>query len=71
MRVLLTGGAGYIGSHTALVLLEQGHDVVVVDDEDRGLCTLRGMLELAVHTSWAQETLARAASGEASSTGSF
>lgn len=32
MRVLLTGGAGYIGSHTALVLLERGHDVVVVDD---------------------------------------
>lgn len=32
MRVLLTGGAGYIGSHTALVLLEQGHDVLVLDD---------------------------------------
>lgn len=32
MRVLLTGGAGYIGSHTALVLLEQGHEVIVVDD---------------------------------------
>lgn len=32
MRVLLTGGAGYIGSHTALVLLERGHDVLVLDD---------------------------------------
>ncbi len=32
MRVLLTGGAGYIGSHTALVLLKRGHDVVVLDD---------------------------------------
>lgn len=32
MRVLLTGGAGYIGSHTALALLEQGHDVVVFDN---------------------------------------
>lgn len=32
MRVLLTGGAGYIGSHTALVLLEHGHEVVVLDD---------------------------------------
>ncbi|QIK63035.1 UDP-glucose 4-epimerase GalE [Leucobacter viscericola] len=32
MRVLLTGGAGYIGSHTALVLLDQGHDVVILDD---------------------------------------
>ena len=32
MRVLLTGGAGYIGSHTALVLTEQGHEVLVLDD---------------------------------------
>ncbi|WP_022869723.1 UDP-glucose 4-epimerase GalE [Yaniella halotolerans] len=32
MRVLLTGGAGYIGSHTAVVLLEEGHDVAVLDD---------------------------------------
>ncbi|UOV99858.1 UDP-glucose 4-epimerase GalE [Agrococcus sp. SCSIO52902] len=32
MRVLLTGGAGYIGSHTAIALLESGHDVVVLDD---------------------------------------
>jgi len=31
-RVLLTGGAGYIGSHTCLALLEQGHEVVIVDD---------------------------------------
>lgn len=32
MRILLTGGAGYIGSHVALVLLERGDDVVVIDD---------------------------------------
>ena len=32
MRVLVTGGAGYIGSHTTLVLLEAGHEVVVVDN---------------------------------------
>ncbi|MCK2183041.1 UDP-glucose 4-epimerase GalE [Halomonas getboli] len=32
MRVLVTGGAGYIGSHTAVELLEAGHDVVVVDN---------------------------------------
>lgn len=32
MRVLLTGGAGYIGSHTAVVLLDRGHEVVVLDD---------------------------------------
>ena len=32
MRVLVTGGAGYIGSHTCVQLLERGHDVVVVDN---------------------------------------
>jgi len=30
--VLVTGGAGYIGSHTCVVLLEAGYDVVVVDN---------------------------------------
>lgn len=32
MKVFLTGGAGFIGSHTALVLLEAGHEVVVYDN---------------------------------------
>jgi len=32
MRVLVTGGAGYIGSHTCVELLNAGHDVVVVDN---------------------------------------
>lgn len=32
MRVLLTGGAGYIGSHTAVECLAAGHDIVVVDN---------------------------------------
>ena len=31
MRVLLTGGAGFIGSHTALALLERGHEVLIYD----------------------------------------
>ena len=33
-RVLITGGAGFIGSHTCLVLLEQGHELVVLDNFD-------------------------------------
>ena len=32
MNILLTGGAGYIGSHTSLALIESGHDIVIVDD---------------------------------------
>ena len=32
MKVLVTGGAGYIGSHTCVELMESGHDVVVVDN---------------------------------------
>lgn len=32
MRLLVLGGAGYIGSHTALELVKKGHDVVVVDN---------------------------------------
>ena len=32
MKVLLTGGAGYIGSHTAVELLEEGHEVIIIDN---------------------------------------
>ena len=32
MNVLVTGGAGYIGSHTVLSLLEAGHSVLVADN---------------------------------------
>lgn len=32
MKLLVTGGAGYIGSHTVLELLQAGHDVVVLDN---------------------------------------
>jgi UDP-glucose 4-epimerase len=32
MNILVTGGAGYIGSHTCVALLEEGHSVIIVDN---------------------------------------
>jgi UDP-glucose 4-epimerase len=53
--VLLTGGAGYIGSHTCVALLEAGHRVIVVDDlsnsTETSLERVRGIVDgdLAFH----------------------
>ena len=43
MRVLVSGGAGYIGSHTVIRLVEAGHDVVVVDDFSNAKPTVVGL----------------------------
>ena len=36
MRVLVTGGAGYVGSHAAKQLAKSGHDVLIVDNLAEG-----------------------------------
>ena len=36
MNFLLTGGAGYIGSHAALCLLDAGHNVHIIDNLSTG-----------------------------------
>ena len=36
MKILLTGGAGYIGSHVLLSILRDNHDVYIIDDLSTG-----------------------------------
>ena len=45
MRVLVSGGAGYIGSHTTLQVLAAGHDVVVVDNFSNAKPSVMARLE--------------------------
>ena len=48
MTVLITGGAGYIGSHTARLLTELGRDVVALDTLERGYRDSLGDIDLVV-----------------------
>lgn len=45
MNVLVTGGAGYIGSHTVLELLDAGHEVMIVDDLSNAHAEVIGRIE--------------------------
>lgn len=45
MNILLTGGLGYIGSHTAVQLLEAGHNVVIVDNLSNSKIEIKGKIE--------------------------
>jgi UDP-glucose 4-epimerase len=49
MRILVTGGAGYIGSHACVELLQAGHEVVVVDNlvnsKEEALRRVQGITE--------------------------
>ena len=46
MRVLVTGGAGYIGSHAVRALKRAGHEVVIFDNLSRGFRELVRGFEL-------------------------
>ena len=50
MRILVTGGAGYIGSHTCVELLQSGHEVTVVDNfRNSRREALEGVAEICGH----------------------
>ena len=50
MRVLITGGAGFIGSHLAQSYLERGHEVYVIDDLSTGsLSNIKALQETAAY----------------------
>ena len=45
MKVLVTGGLGFIGSHTVIDLVQAGHQVVVVDNDSSGIPNARKHIE--------------------------
>jgi len=63
-EVLVTGGAGYVGSHTVLALLAAGYRVVVIDDLSRGhRAALPSEVELVVADLRDEDALERALHG--------
>lgn len=59
MRILVTGGAGYIGSHATLRLLRDGHEVLVIDNLSRGHAGALGAVRRSVANAEARLTFAK------------
>ncbi|MGH9668564.1 MAG: UDP-glucose 4-epimerase GalE [Terriglobales bacterium] len=63
MRVLVTGGAGYVGSHAARELVRRGHDVLIYDNLSTGHRSLTNGFELIVADIGDRKELASALRG--------
>jgi UDP-glucose 4-epimerase len=46
MKILVTGGTGYIGSHVVVELLEQGHEVEILDNLTNSKITVLDQIEM-------------------------
>ena len=57
MRVLITGGAGFIGSHMSDALIRQGHQVTIVDDLSTGRMENFAHLRAMPHFQFVIETI--------------
>lgn len=51
MKVLVTGGTGYIGSHICVELIQAGHEVIVIDDFSNSKPEVLGYIQYAVSNS--------------------
>jgi UDP-glucose 4-epimerase len=63
VRVLVTGGAGYIGSHVARTLAQRGHEAVIYDDLSTGYRELANGFQLIEGNIGDAEKLASALTG--------
>ena len=59
-NVLLTGGAGFIGSHTAVELIEAGHRVIIADDLSNSEASVIDRIEQITHDHSLVEEMVRA-----------
>lgn len=57
MKILVTGAAGYIGSHTAVELLRQGYEVLAVDNHRNSHPAVYGRMQALAGSSFAHEVI--------------